>query len=62
MRHAIRHAWRWIGITAVLAAWTGQPAAAADHEGTVVVYTAAQSTIVQAVGQAVELAAAQPGT
>ncbi len=30
--------------------WTGQPAAAADHEGQVVVYTAAQSTIVQAVG------------
>jgi iron(III) transport system substrate-binding protein len=49
----MRHAWRWIGvglgIVGLVAVWAGQPMAA-DHEGQVVVYTAAQSTIVQAVG------------
>ena len=43
----------WFGIFGVLALAVlpcGSSATAADHEGQVVVYTAAQSTIVQAVG------------
>ncbi|MBI2164634.1 MAG: hypothetical protein HYU32_11055, partial [candidate division NC10 bacterium] len=46
--------WRYgamvLGVMALAAAPTGALAASADHEGQVVVYTAAQSTIVQAVG------------
>lgn len=49
----MRRQWGWgsigLGALLVITAWAG-PGVAADHEGQVVVYTAAQSTIVQAVG------------
>jgi len=45
--------WWWCGVLGIVALGmipAGSLAAAADHEGQVVVYTAAQSTIVQAIG------------
>ena len=50
----MRRWWRYgamvLGVAALAAMPTGALAASADHEGQVVVYTAAQSTIVQAIG------------
>ncbi|MBI4736940.1 MAG: extracellular solute-binding protein [candidate division NC10 bacterium] len=50
----MRRWWWWgagiLGLVVLAAGPTGALAASADHEGQVVVYTAAQSTIVQAIG------------